>query len=154
MVDSTKYEVKGLKELQKVLKTLDEDIIKDATRKSAIHAMRPVLARAYTSVPFKSGALRDSLTIRSGSSSGKSRDRIAWAYVGAGGKKKKGRGGPAAGEYILAAHYGTTFTKGDPFLEDAFVPYVGAIINDFRRELTRQTDKGVKKMKIRKGLKQ
>ena len=142
-----KFGVEGLKELQKVLKEFDADVIKSATRIAARDAMKPVAERAKGMVPVDKGALRDTIKVSSGTSRGKYDDRISWAAVKAGGKGAKDAEGRMPGNYVLSMHYGNS--NGDeetPFLLDAFEPHAQSIIQDYKKELTIQTEKGVRKM--------
>jgi len=144
-----RYEVKGLKELQKQLKTFDNDIIKTATRKAAKAAMEPVLTRAKAEAPADTGNLRDSVKLSSGSSAGKGSDknRIGWAAVKAGGRGKADKDGKVAGEYVLAQHYGTSSgVPENPFLLLSFLGYQHRILADYKRELTNEVQKGATKM--------
>ena len=149
----TSYEVQGLKELEAQLKKFDETVIKKALRTAAKKSMAPVRDRAMKNVGTDSGGLRDSIKLRAGTSSGKSNSRVAWAYVSAGGKLKKGLEGKASGSYVLNEHYGTQYRAGNPFLENAFTPYGTAILQSFKAELKMETNKGLKTMKPRKGSK-
>jgi HK97 gp10 family phage protein len=151
MAKTTSYKVEGLKELQKQLKKFDEDVIKTAARLSAKKAMEPVRDRARAGVSEDDGTLKASIKLSSGTSSGKSSTKIAWAYVGAGGKGKKDAEGTPAGAYVLPVHYGTQHMEANPFLEKAFVPHVPSILSDYKSELTTQTEKGLAKMDKRKG---
>ena len=142
-----KFEVQGLKELQKQLRTFDLDIMKNATRRSAREAMKPVEQRAKGLVPVDKGSLKDSIKLSAGSSDQGMQDRVAWAMVKAGGRGQKDADGRMPGQYVLSMHYGNS--KGDeevPFLLDAFEPHAQSIVNDFKQELTKETEKGVKKM--------
>ena len=147
-----KYEVQGLKELQKQLKTFDKDIIKAATRKSAKKAMEPVLERAKADAPEDTGNLKDSVKLSSGSSAGRgAKNRIGWAAVKAGGKGKKDADGKQPGEYVLAQHYGTSKGVPDnPFLLLSFVGHQSTILADYKRALTTEVEKGIAKMAKRK----
>lgn len=145
------YEVQGLKELEKQLKEFDTKVAKKALRTAARKAMVPVRDRAIANVGKDGGGLRDSIKLRAGASAGKGKSRVAWAYVSAGGKLKKGLEGIASGSYVLSEHYGTQYRGGNPFLENAFTPYVPAILNQFTAELKTETAKGLKTMKPRKG---
>ena len=147
----TSFEVQGLKELEKQLLEFDEKVIKKAVRTAARKAMIPVRDRAMANVGSDSGALRDSIKLRAGSSAGKSKGRVGWAYVSAGGKLKKGLEGRPSGAYVLGEHYGTQYRDGNPFLENAFTPHVPAILKHFTAELRTETSKGLKTMKPRKG---
>lgn len=148
MASKKRYEVKGLKELQKQLKTFDNDVVKLATRKAAKAAMEPVLDRAKADAPTDTGNLRDSIKLSSGTSAGKgAENRIGWAAVKAGGRGKPDLDGKFAGEYVLAQHYGTsTGVPENPFLLLSFVGYQHNILADYKRELTEETRKGVNKM--------
>ena len=144
-----RYEVKGLKELQKQLKTFDNDIIKTATRKAAKAAMEPVLTRAKAEAPADTGNLRDSVKLSSGSSAGKGADknRVGWAAVKAGGRGKADKDGKYAGEYVLAQHYGTSDgVPENPFLLLSFLGYQHRVLADYKLELTREVGKGATKM--------
>jgi HK97 gp10 family phage protein len=142
-----KYKVKGLKELQKQLKTFDKDIIRSATRKSAKKAMEPVLKRAQADAPEDTGNLKDSVKLSSGTSAGRSRNRIGWAVVKAGGRGKKDADGKQPGEYVLAQHYGTSKGVPDnPFLLLSFVGHQSTILVDYKNELTLEVEKGLQKM--------
>ena len=101
----TSFEVQGLKELEKQLLKFDEKVIKKAVRTAARKAMIPVQERAKANVGQDSGGLRDSIKLRAGTSRGKTKNRVGWAYVSAGGKLKKGLEGRAAGAYVLSEHY-------------------------------------------------
>ena len=144
-----KYEVQGLKELQKQLKTFDLDIVKAATRKAAKKAMEPVLDRAKADAPEDTGNLKDSVKLSSGSSAGKGVDknRIGWAAVKAGGRGKKDADGKQPGEYVLAQHYGTSRNVPEnPFLLLSFVGHQSTILADYKKELTLEVEKGIAKM--------
>tara|TARA_R110000764_G_scaffold164087_5_gene251175 strand:- start:809 stop:1270 length:462 start_codon:yes stop_codon:yes gene_type:complete len=147
----TSFEVKGLKELQAQLLEFDEKVIKKAVRTAARKAMVPVRDRAIANVGSDSGALRDSIKLRAGSTAGKSKGRVGWAYVSAGGKLKKGLEGRPTGAYVLNEHYGTQNRAGNPFLENAFTPHVPSILQSFTAELTKETARGLKIMSKRKG---
>jgi HK97 gp10 family phage protein len=144
-----RYEVKGLKELQKQLLAFDKDIVRTATRKAAKAAMEPVLERAKADAPTDTGNLRDSVKLSSGTSAGKgaAKNRIGWAAVKAGGRGKADQDGKVAGEYVLAQHYGTSRgTPENPFLLLSFVGHQSRILADYKLELTNQVGKGVLKM--------
>tara|TARA_R110001606_G_scaffold381526_1_gene542783 strand:- start:5885 stop:6346 length:462 start_codon:yes stop_codon:yes gene_type:complete len=145
------YEVKGLKELEKQLKKFDEKVIKKAVRTAARKAMAPVRDRAMANVGSDSGSLRDSIKLRAGTSRGKTKNRVGWAYVSAGGKLKKGLDGKAPGSYVLGEHYGTQHRGANPFLENAFTPFAPAILQSFKASLETETSKGLKIMSKRKG---
>mgnify|MGYP003114859050 CR=1 FL=1 len=149
----TSFKVEGLKELSDQLKALDTKVIKKALRSAAKKAMEPVRDRAISNVGKDGGGLRDSIKLRAGSSAGKSRSRVAWAYVSAGGNLKKGLEGKAPGSYVLSEHYGTKHRAGNPFLENAFTPHAQSILQGFAAELKSETAKGLKTMKPRKGSK-
>ena len=146
---TSKYGVTGLKELSKQLAKFDEDVIKKAAKAAAKDAMKPVLRRAQDKVGTDTGALRSSIKLGSSTSAGKSKDRIAWAYVGAGGKGKKDADGNPTGTYVLPVHYGTSSQAANPFLEDAFVPHIRSILQDYKSELKAQTANGLKTMEKR-----
>lgn len=142
-----KFEVQGLKELQKQLKTFDNDVLKTTTRKAVKAAMQPVERRAQAAVPADTGALRDSVKLSAGATDQGDSNRVAWAVVKAGGRGKKGAEGPAPGSYVLPMHYGSARgIEEQPFLLDAFEPYARDIASDFERELRRETEKGVARM--------
>lgn len=147
MARREKFEVQGLKELQKQLREFDQDIIKSATRRAARDAMKPVEERAKDLVPVDKGSLRDSIKLSAGSTDQGEQNRVAWAVVKAGGRGQKDANGRMPGQYVLSMHYGNS--KGDeetPFLLDAFEPYAQDIANDYRKHLKTETEKGVKKM--------
>ena len=142
-----KFEVQGLKELQKQLKTFDQDILKKTTRKSVKAAMAPVESRAKTAVAKDSGAMHDSIKLSAGSTDQGQKNRVAWAAVKAGGRGAKNQDGKAPGEYVLELHYGTSRGKEEnPFLLSAFEPYAQSIAAHFERELRAETEKGVDAM--------
>jgi HK97 gp10 family phage protein len=147
----TSFEVTGLKELQDQLLKFDEKVIKKAVRTAAKKAMVPVRDRAIANVGSDSGDLRDSIKLRAGSSAGKSKGRVGWAYVSAGGKLKKGLEGTPTGSYVLSEHYGTQYIDANPFLESAFTPHIPSILQSFKAELTKETARGLKIMSKRKG---
>ena len=145
--NKSNFEVQGLKELQKQLKTFDADIMKNATRRAAKAAMEPVAERARALAPEDGGALQESIKLSSGTTDQGMANRVAWAAVKAGGRGKKGVNGKAPGEYVLETHYGTSRgIEATPFLEDALVPHAQSVSNKFRDELTTETKKGVEKM--------
>ena len=150
------YEVKGLKELQKQLLEFDKNIMKNATRRAAKEAMAPVAERARANAPVDTGNLRDSIKLSAGSTQQNSKDRVAWAVGKAGGRSKTDENGRMAGHYVLSQHYGnSTGLPENPFLLLAIKGYENSILADFKRELTVETEKGVKKMarkhKVTKG---
>jgi HK97 gp10 family phage protein len=148
MAKSTdKFEVQGLKELQKQLKDFDLDIMKTASRKAVKSAMEPVLERAQDTVPDNTGALKSTVKLSSGSSDQGQYNRVAWATVKAGGRGAKDATGNMPGNYVLAMHFGTSRgIEETPFLTEAFVPHAGDVANDVKRELTKEVEKGLKKM--------
>lgn len=144
-----KFEVQGLKELQKQLATFDKDIIKTATRKAAKAAMEPVFNRAYAAAPVDEGYLQASVKLSTGTSDGAGKDanRVGWAVVKAGGRGRADVDGKVAGEYILPAHYGTSQGGPEnPFLLEAFVGHEQQTLSDYQRALSEETRKGVAKM--------
>ena len=150
MIDQ-KIEVKGLKELEQQLKKFDKDIIKQATSKAALEAMRPVLARAKSRVPVSSGNLKESVKISSGSSRGRANNRVGWAVVKAGGKGKRNAQGKLPGDYVLSVHYGSSENQfPNPFLLESFLGHQTTILADYRAELSRQVSIGITKMAKRK----
>ena len=141
------YEVKGLKELQKQLLEFDQKIMKTALRTAAKKSMEPVAERARDNAPEDKGNLKSSVKLSSGTSQGKSNDRVAWAAVKAGGRSQQDENGRMAGHYVLSQHYGNSRgLEENPFLLLAMKGYEQQILADFKRELTQETDKGVKKM--------
>lgn len=142
-----KFEVQGLKELQKQLKTFDTDVLKKTTRTAVKAAMKPVESRAKTVVPKDSGGMQDSIKLSAGTTDQGKQNRVAWATVQAGGRGKKNVAGKAPGEYVLELHYGTSRGKDEsPFLLDSFEPYAREIAAHFERELSVSTQNGVDTM--------
>jgi HK97 gp10 family phage protein len=147
MATKNKFEVQGLAELTKQLKTFDDDVIKTAARKAAKQAMEPVLKRAQDSVPQDKGTLKDTVKLSSGSSDQGMQNRVAWAAVRAGGRGRRDADGRLPGHYVLAMHYGSSRgIEETPFLLDAIEPHAQSVVNDFKTELTIETEKGVQKM--------
>ena len=146
----TRYDVKGLKELQKQLKTFDNDVIKKAVRTAAKAAMQPVFNRALNDAPVDKGNLRSTVKLSAGTSAGKGRgsNRIGWASVKAGGKSAPDNSGKVAGEYVLPVHYGTSRNSmpENPFLLLAFVGFHQQILADYTRVLSAETEKGLQTM--------
>ena len=145
--NKSKIAVSGFKELQQQLRVFDEKVLKKATRNAVKNAMKPVEVRAKTVVPEDTGALKDSIKLTAGSTDQGFKNRVAWAAVSAGGRGKKGADGKAPGEYVLEMHYGTSKgAKESPFLLNAFVPYAKDIVAHLYRELSVETQEGVKAM--------
>lgn len=145
--NKSKIAVSGFKELQQQLRVFDEKVLKNATRSAVKNAMRPVEVRAKTVVPEDTGALKNSIKLSAGSTDQGFKNRVAWAAVSAGGRGEKGADGKAPGEYVLELHYGSSRGIDEsPFLLNSFVPYAKDIVAHLYRELSFQTQEGVKAM--------
>ena len=125
------YEVKGLKELQKQLLEFDQKIMKTALRIAAKKSMEPVAQRAKDNAPEHLGNLKSTVKLTSGTSQGKSNDRVAWAAVKAGGRSQTDEAGRMAGHYVLSQHYGNSRgVEENPFLLLAMKGYEQQILAD------------------------
>lgn len=148
------FRVKGLKELEKNLLTLDNDIITKSARHAAKEAMGPVERRVRENVPVSEdertqGALRDSIKLTGGSKARKGLpDRFAWAAVGLGRKGKRIAGQASApGTYGLQVSYGTAkHGAAQPFLLLALKGFHYQVVADFREALQKKVEKGTKLM--------
>lgn len=146
-----KYKVQGLKEFEKALLQLDNDIIKKASRRAVRSAMEPVRDRAEANVPVSedertSGGLKKSVKLTAGATAKKGQpDRFAWAAVGVGNRKRTDRKA-APGTYALQVHYGTSKDPIQPFLLTAFVGFHHQVLADFKESMKKQIEWGTKLM--------
>jgi HK97 gp10 family phage protein len=137
MVDGV--QVDGLKELEKVLLSLQTEVAGKALRGALMKAAEPTKLAAIAMVPVDSGMTRDN--IKKTSQLGKSRqDSSAVVHVGVSTKKA-----PQA----LQVEYGTSNQAAHPFLRPALEQTWNQSVLIFKKSLQNRIKRAVKAGKLK-----
>lgn len=141
-----KFEVEGLKELEKKLLSLGAQMGVKTLRSAGRQAMKPVLETAKQTVNVDTGDLQSALAISAKKGKGKTAINI---NVGVTKKKAtKKQGGKTfvnVNQKAIALEYGTSKQKADPFLIPALEQNARKVLATFKTELAKKIDQAVKK---------
>jgi|SRR5579883_1267088 len=108
---NTKFEIKGVKETLKMLKTLDAKVAKKVSRSAMRKGMKVIKNQVKENAPVDSGALKDSVKIKAGK---RSRNKISIEVVIGDGL------GKGDTYYAAAVELGHGDTPPNPFIRNTF----------------------------------
>ena len=155
---TNRYEVEGLKELEKALLELGAELGYKTLRTAGRKAMRPVLDSATQGANEETGALKAAMAISTKKGSGargKGGDTAVEIRVGPtrrsitvkaddGSKSKQKLNN--INQKAIAQEYGTVNQTAEPFLRPALSNNANSVLNSLKTELATAIEKAAKKV--------
>lgn len=140
-----RFKLTGFAELERALTDdLPKATAKNALKRAAIAAMKPIEERAKQLVPVDDGQLRDSITTKPARAK---RQRGSVKYAASSGiEVLTGPTGRQEGGNAAWQEFGTVHMPANPFMRPAADFEAEGVIEDLARELKAQIDKAAKRI--------